>query len=223
MKSSGLGIFFFSLIFLFCLCNSGCAGDCEYGMVHAQIQTIQGRWENATTHLLLHPGERFRLKVTVTVKTSLSAFFLKIHEFGTPVFNVVDGPTEMEQILSYRKPMDADQTYTFFWTISVLLNTSWFDGYAPLEIFVQFTKNETDEAIVNFDAIIAYITSETQDEMNYDDPPIDDRTSDVYKKDCSVIFKTIPVLCLFLGHIALNIRVRKRKYFKSTDKYWRKK
>jgi sarcinarray family protein len=211
MKPSGLCILFYAIIFLSFFINSGHAGDCEYGLVHAQVQTPQGVWVNATAHLLLHPGEQFRLAVTVTLKTSLSALFLKLHEFGTPVYEVVEGPTEMEQILSYQNPIHAGQAFTLIWNLTVLSNTSWIEGYAPLEIFVQFNKNDAHEDMVSFDAVIAYITQDEKGKMTKDTSLLDNQKNDVNKKECSTIFSTIPVLCVFLADFTLFMRVRKRK------------
>jgi sarcinarray family protein len=211
MKSSVLCILFLIIIPLFFFHNSSCAGDSEYGVVHAQIQTPQGQWKNATAHLLLQPGEQFKLAVRVSLKTSLSALFLKLHEFGTPVYEVVDGPTEMEQILSLQNPMHPGQTYTFFWTITVLLNTSWVDGYAPLEIFVQFTKNDTDDDVVNFDAVIAYIIQDEKGKITTDTSSVDDQKNDFYKKDWSNILIAIPVFCVFLVNLSVFMKIRKRK------------
>jgi hypothetical protein len=41
--------------------------------------------------------------------------------------------------------------------MQVRSNTTWVNGYAPLEVFVQFNKNDTDEMRISFDVITAFI------------------------------------------------------------------
>jgi len=95
------------------------AAECSYGSVHAWFRTSDGEWENATTHPLLKRGESFEIKIVVTAKTDLQVFFVKLHEFGTPVFEVVDGPTMMEQLLECRQNILSDQTFTYAWKMQV--------------------------------------------------------------------------------------------------------
>ena len=137
------------------------AGECSYGSVHAWFRTTSGsELENATAHPWLKRGESFEIKIVVTPKTDLQVFFIKLHEFGTPVFEVVDGPTMMEQLLECRQNILSDQTFTYAWKMQVRADTTWVNGYGPLEVFVQFNKNDTAEYRVGFDVITAYIVDE---------------------------------------------------------------
>jgi sarcinarray family protein len=136
------------------------AGECSYGSVHAWFRTSDGEWENATAHPWLKRGESFEIKTVVTAKADLQVFFLKLHEFGTPVFEVVKGPTMMEQLLECRQKISSDQTFTYVWKMRVRSDTTWVNGYGPLEVFAQFHKNDTDEYRVNFDVITAFIVDE---------------------------------------------------------------
>lgn len=136
------------------------AADCSYGSVHAWFRTSDGEWENATAHPLLKRGESFEIKTVVTAKTDLKVFFLKLHEFGTPVFEVLEGPTAMEQLLEYQQNILPDQTFTYAWKMRVRSDTIWVNGYGPLEVFAQFNKNDTTEYRVGFDVITAYIVDE---------------------------------------------------------------
>jgi len=136
------------------------AAESNYGSVQAWFRASGGEWENATAHPWLKRGESFEIKTVVTAKTDLQVFFLKLHEFGTPVFEVVEGPTMMEQLLECRQNILSDQTFTYVWTMRVMSDTTWVNGYGPLEVFTQFNKNDTAEYRVGFDVITAFIVDE---------------------------------------------------------------
>ena len=136
------------------------AVECSYGSVHAWFRTSDGEWENATAHPLLKRGESFEIKTVVTIKTVIQVFFLKLHEFGTPVFEVLEGPIAMEQLLECRQNILSNQTFTYAWKMRVRSDTTRVNGYGPLEVFAQFNKNDTTEYRVGFDVITAYIVDE---------------------------------------------------------------
>ena len=136
------------------------AAECNYGSVYAWFRTSDSEWENATAHPLLKRGESFEIKIVVTAKTDLQVFFIKLHEFGTPVFEVVKGPTMMEQLLECRQNILSDQTFSYAWKMRVRADTTWVNGYGPLEVFVQFNKNDIAEYRVGFDVITAFIVDE---------------------------------------------------------------
>jgi sarcinarray family protein len=153
-------VYFIVLLFLTHMTLVHTAGECNYGSVHAWFRTSDGEWENATVHPLLKRNESFEIKIVVTAKTDLQVFFVKLHEFGTPVFEVVEGPTMMEQLLECRQNILSDQTFTYVWKMRVRSDTTWVNGYGPLEVFTQFNKNDTDEYRMDFDVITAYIVDE---------------------------------------------------------------
>lgn len=153
-------IFMLGLLFLFFSTNvipDVCAGDSQYGSVHAWFQHPGGEWENATAHPCLKRSESFSIRVEVTTRAPVQVFFVKLHEFGTPVFEVLSGPTVLEQLLEYRNPLSSNQTFSYQWIVQVRPNTSWVNAVAPLEVFVQFNKNDTEYGIVDFDVLTAYI------------------------------------------------------------------
>jgi sarcinarray family protein len=133
------------------------AGECCYGSVHAWFQGSNGRWENATAHPELKPGEMFQIKIIVSTKTTCQVFFVKLHEFGTPVYEVLVGPIQFEELFEYRGRISANQTYIYLWTVRVRPTATWIYGSAPLEVFTQFNKNDSEECQVDFDVINAYI------------------------------------------------------------------
>jgi sarcinarray family protein len=157
-------IFLVTFLFLLSLAALLCASECQYGSVHAWFRTSEGAWQNATAHPLLRRGETFEVKITVTISTDLNVMYLKLHEFGTPVYEVITGPTMIEQLLEQRNPSLIEHSWTYQWKIRVRENTSWVNAYGPLEVYVQFNKNDSDTSRVNFDIITAYILDELSEE-----------------------------------------------------------
>ncbi len=153
----------FAILFLFVLPSlilTGTitnAGECTYGAVNAWFRESQGEWVNATAHPLLRRGEPFEVKLSITTTTSLRVVYVKLHEFGTPVYEVIRGPSTMEQVLEHWGPLETKQTWNLSWNMQVKANTSWVNASSPIEVFVQFTKNEDDDAFVSFDIINAYV------------------------------------------------------------------
>jgi sarcinarray family protein len=148
------------LFFLFPLILVSTASECSFGSVHAWFRSSDGEWENATAHPLLKRGEAFEIKIVLATKTDLQVFFLELHEFGTPVYEVLFGPTAMEQLLECRQKILSNQTFSYVWEMQVRLDTTWVNGYAPLEVFTQFNKNDTAEHRISFDVITAFINDD---------------------------------------------------------------
>jgi len=57
-------------------------------------------------------------------------------------------------------PSSSGKTFIYTWTVHVRPDTSWVNGYAPLEVFVQFNTNDTDDLRITFDVLTAYIIDE---------------------------------------------------------------
>jgi sarcinarray family protein len=133
------------------------AGECCYGSIHAWFQGSNGQWENATAHPILKPGEVFHIKIRVTLSTMCQVFFLKLHEFGTPVYEVLAGQTRMEELIEYRGKIQVQHPYIYEWTMRVRPTTTWTYGSAPLEVFAQLNKNDSEECRIDFDVLVASI------------------------------------------------------------------
>ena len=146
-------------VVVFCLCClSSCvsAGECRYGAVQAWF-VQPGKVMNATAHPPLRRGEVFTVRTVVTLSSSLEVVFVKLHEFGTPVYEVLAGPCVLEQLFECRDDLLPNQTFSYQWTLRVLPDTTWVNGNAPLEVFVQFNRNEAESCVVSFDVVNAYI------------------------------------------------------------------
>lgn len=133
------------------------AGDCRFGSVHAWFQGSTGAWQNATAHPVLKPGQAFQIKITVTVMRNCSTFFLKLHEFGTRVYEVLAGPMRLEELLKHQGRIQANESYTYTWILRVRPATAWTQASAPLEVFTQFNNNDSESCEVDFDVINGYI------------------------------------------------------------------
>jgi sarcinarray family protein len=157
MKKNCSIIVLISLLIFLCITPIHHAGECTYGSVEAWFRTVAGPWENATAHPVLSRGEYFEIKINVSIKTDLRVVYIKLHEFGTSVYEVIMGPSIMEQLLELWKPTQSHPSWTYSWTMRVKTNTSWINGNSPLELYVQFTKNDNDDASVTFDVINALI------------------------------------------------------------------
>ncbi len=138
------------------------AGDCSYGSVHARFQDPKGCWMDATVHPVLKPGDVFHVQVSVICSQSCQVFFVKLHEYGTPVYEVLAGPTQMEEILEVRGTIDVQSPYLYEWTIRVRPDTSWTSASAPLEVFTQLNKDDSEDCVIDFDVIVATILPENQ-------------------------------------------------------------
>jgi sarcinarray family protein len=148
------------LLGILCISPVDSASECDFGSAQAWFRVADGHWENATAHPILQRGEPFDIKIVITVKTELQLLFVKLHEFGTPVYEVVEGPIGMEQLLECRQMISPGRCFTYTWRMRVRSNTTWVNGYAPLEVFVQFNKNDIDEMRISFDVITSFILSQ---------------------------------------------------------------
>lgn len=133
------------------------AAECDYGIVNASVRTTEGIWKPATMHPVLRRNESFDIQITIIAKTALQVVFLKLHEFGTPVFEVLTGPAAIGHLLENRGKISAKETFLYSWKVRVRPDTPWVNGYAPLEVFVQFNTNDSDERRITFDVLTAYI------------------------------------------------------------------
>lgn len=152
-----IGVFLISILLIIPVYS---AGQCAFGSAYAWFKSSNDTWMNATVHPLLRRGEPFEIQVVVTSSINLSMVFIKLHEFGTPVYDVIEGPTAMEQLLECPHLTIAGQSSRYRWTMKVRDDTSWVNGYAPLEVFVQFNKNDTAVLSIHFAVITAYIIDE---------------------------------------------------------------
>jgi len=207
-RSFGI-VFFISLLLLVSAAPIHRAGECTYGSVHAWFRTSDGDWENATAHPMLKRGESFEIKIIVRIKTDLRVVYLKLHEFGTPVYEIVTGPSTIEQLLECWKPTRSGQSWTYVWKMRVKADTSWVNGFSPLEVYVQFTKSDDDDSSCSFDVMNAFVIDELWE--NYSQETINENFSS-QRKDASSLssssFLGVITMLFFAGVLLRGRRQR---------------
>ena len=128
-------------IIVFCIIIQICtAGENEYGIVKAwcdnQPATVEG--------VGLKINEPVEIKVEVTSKIDASFIDIKLKEPGvTKSFDVISGPSDFGEWIS-KDDLKSGWVKVYTWTICP--NGNWVDGNAPINIFVQFSK-EIDEVL----------------------------------------------------------------------------
>ncbi len=195
------------------------AVESSFGSVHAWFRLHRDGWENATGHLQLQRGEAFEIKIEITPKTDLQVFFLKIHEFGTPVFEVVEGPTRMEQILECRQNLLSNHTCSYTWRIRVRPDTTWVNGYAPLEVFAQFNKDDSSSDSVNFDVVVAYVVDELWEGYIMKNSSKVDIEGNIHKNELPGFETTVILIAIFVWCILKQMKI---KHFKDMSSFRRR-
>ncbi len=136
------------------------AWECEYGEAKAWVKLSNDtQWREAMVDgVTLKVHESFRVKVWVKTKVDVHALDIELYDPGvTKVFEVVEGPSKNgEHILKYDVPEGWTKTYE--WTVRP--TGEWTEGWAPLNLFIQFTKNMNDYKKIDKTIIHAYISSE---------------------------------------------------------------
>jgi len=162
-------VVFFLLLFSTFFVSVVDAGECKYGSMYAWFRNTNEEWRNATAHPSLKLGEEFEVKVVITAGTDLSVIFFKLREFGNPVFEVIDGPTDIGELLECGRSVKNGDNFIYNWIVRVKTDTEWFNAYCPLEVFIQFNKNDHDDCTVSFDVLTAYVVNEYWDGYNATD------------------------------------------------------
>jgi hypothetical protein len=66
----------------------------------------------------------------------------------------------MEQLFEYRGKIEVQHPYVYEWTLRVRPDTAWTFGNAPLEVFAQLNTNDSEDAVIDFDVVDAFIVPE---------------------------------------------------------------
>jgi len=149
---------FLVFVLIFLLVHLASARENEFGTVHAWVKLQDGEWQNASVDgVTLKVHEPFYVKVTVTTKVECHVS-LEIYGPGqTVTYEVIEGPSEYNKwIDSMNCPLDWNKTYE--WTVCPTGN--WTEGYAPLNLFVQFTVPKDHFETEDIGIINAYISPE---------------------------------------------------------------
>ncbi len=185
-------LFTLGMLLAFSLCVS--AGSCSFGECHAWVRIGDSSWSPATFFPLLHPGDTGEVLLIITPSVSLSEVFCQLHEFGTPVYEVIKGPSMINTIVS-RGDIQPGINYTYLWKVRVLLDTFWINGTAPLEVITQFSQSDTNMKTVTFDVLYAFIEGPPR-------PLVKGEHDDIHGNISPI---PIPFLTVLLSILLINI------------------
>jgi hypothetical protein len=144
------------------------ARSCAYGTGETWVSIANGAWMPATQHPHLRPGDTLEVIVKIKATIPLSKVFCELHEFGTPVYEVLKGPSRINELLCLGTT-GPDSVVCFLWQIRILPETRWINGTAPLEVFIQFTKSDDESRTITFDALCSIIEKPFQPLANHVD------------------------------------------------------
>ena len=140
------------------------AGECTYGTLKAWFSKDCIIWENATVHIAkIKHGEPFYIKAESTTKINVKAMSLELWETGeenpkSSSFELLEGPECFFHFLPiYQIPKNTISTY--IWKFRVKQNTTW-AGTAPLNIQVNYNKNDYDDDAIYFTVVNVEIQKE---------------------------------------------------------------
>ncbi|RLF33658.1 MAG: hypothetical protein DRM98_01930, partial [Thermoplasmata archaeon] len=183
------------------------AGECKYGTMYAWYSIDGINWEKATVHnARLKRGEPFYIKVNVTTKKDNIWACLKLWETGeknaeNSSFEVINGPCDIYEILNMHTIPQKNTIYTYTWKMRIKADAYWAGGNAPLNVRVQFNKNDYISDDIYFTIANIYIVDELWENYTIDDKTIN---TPVNNSNTTPDFETIILLIsLFLITILL--------------------
>ena len=133
------------------------AWECEYGEAKAWVKLSNDtQWREALVDgVTLKVHEPFKVKIWVKTKTDVHVAFELYDPGVTKVFEIVKGPSRNAESV-YINNCAANWTKTYEWTVRP--TGEWTEGWAPLNLFIQFTKNMNDYKKIDKTIIHAYIS-----------------------------------------------------------------
>lgn len=129
-------------------------------LCRAWVRTEGSPWGPATAHPALRPGEEFSVMVLVATTRPAAWVFLSLREFGTPVYDVVTGPSGIEEPLLCGRHVHPPFLKAFVWKVRVLPDTAWVNGIAPLDVFAQFSSPSAKVTVLSFSVVCGAISSQ---------------------------------------------------------------
>ncbi|MEA3293584.1 MAG: sarcinarray family MAST domain-containing protein, partial [Euryarchaeota archaeon] len=176
-------------IIVFCIIIQSCtAGENEYGIVKSwydnQPATVEG--------VGLKINEPVEIKVEVTSKVDASFIDIVLCEPGvTKSFDVISGPCDFEEWIS-EDDIKSGWVNTYTWTICP--NGNWTDGNAPINIFVQFSKEIGDTLKIQYSIANPHIFDEQYSDSSPPHTTIDPSSTNQSQSNSSPSFGIIAAL-----------------------------
>jgi sarcinarray family protein len=189
-------------IIVFCIIIQICtAGENEYGIVKAwcdnQPATVEG--------VKLKINEPVEIKVEVTSKVDASFIAVILREPGvTKSFDVISGPSDFGEYIS-EDDIQSGWLKTYTWTICP--NGNWTDGNAPINIFVQFSKEIDDVLFIQYSIANPHILDEQYSSSNPSHTTTTSSSTNQSQSNSSPSFGIIAALL----SVALVVMWRQRK------------
>jgi len=142
-------------IIVFCIIIQSCtAGENEYGIVKSWYNNQPATVEGAKLKI----NEPVEIRVEVISKIDASFIAVILREPGvTKSFDVISGPSDFGEYIS-EDDIKSGWVKTYTWTICP--NGNWTDGNAPINIFVQFTKEIGDTLKIQYSIANPHIFDE---------------------------------------------------------------
>jgi sarcinarray family protein len=143
------------LVLIFILIPNCNAAENEYGKAQAWFNDIPATAKN----IQLKIGEPALIKVEVESKIDGGVFILLDETGITKAYNLIEGPSQTgDWIDNINININSGWKKTYIWKVTP--NGDWKDGTAPINIFVQFSKDATDGQIIRFTIANPYILDE---------------------------------------------------------------
>jgi len=154
-----------------------CAGENEYGTYEAWIKLDDGDWQEVPiTGVSLDIYEPFYVRATLTNKIECWPL-VELEGVGqTVTFEVVEGPSEFEEYVSYKEQKPAGWSETYEWKVRPT-DHDFVGGQTPLKLFVQFRIMIDVEG----SDLVDYITK--MDDVNLILPTINHKIWEGYTED----------------------------------------
>ena len=142
-------------IIVFCIIIQSCtAGENEYGIVKSWYDNQPATVEGAKLKI----NEPVEIKVEVTSKVDAFFIGIELSEPGvTKSYDVISGPSDFGEYIS---EYDIKSGWVKAYTWTICPNGNWIDGNAPINIFVQFSKEINDDRIIQYSIANPHIFNE---------------------------------------------------------------
>ena len=125
----------------------------DFGIVNAWYNGQEATVENIS----LKVGEPAEIRVSVYSKIDGNVYIELINPSVTVPYVIISGPTELDETIDN---YDVKSGWTMNYTWIIKPNGEWTNGNAPINLFVQFSKNYDEYEHVKFTIANPYILDE---------------------------------------------------------------
>ena len=190
------------LILIICFIIQSCtAGENEYGIVKSWYNNQPATVEGAKLKI----NEPVEIEVEVTSKVDAFFIGIELSEPGvTKSYDVISGPSDFGEYIS---EYDIKSGWVKAYTWTICPNGNWTDGNAPINIFVQFTKEIGDTLKIQYSIANPHIFDEQYSGSSSSHVTTDPSSTNQSQSNSSPSFGIIAALL----SVALVVMSRQRK------------